>query len=190
MSKKGKISVGLCILLLISGVLFSSAFLKTKIKTTNVVTFGNIKIQLLNYELDKKNKEVEVTREAEQLRTKHVSRIIRVKNISFEPAFVRVKLQLNIENEEKVIPAKEYVNISGTDEAWIEDGEWLYYRDVVNPNMQTGNLMQNLTFNIDRLTNDYPGSTIRLHVDAQAVQSKHNDTNVLSVQGWPQEVNK
>lgn len=190
MEKKRKVGVGLCVLLLFCGILSSSAFFTARIKTKNVITFGSIKIQLLNYELDENKQEVEVEAEETPLRSDNISRIVRVKNVCSEPAFVRVKIDLTVENERESLPAEGYVSISGTDAAWIQDGEWFYCSEILQPGSTTENLMQGLSFDIDQLSSDYAGATVWMHVEAQAVQSKHNGADVLQAQGWPQEVGK
>lgn len=187
--KKGReLAVGLCVFLLLFGVLFSSAFFSAQMKTRNVITFGKIQIKLLNYELDENNQEIEVSAEAEPLCTDHISRIVRVKNVCSEPAFVRVKIDLTVENERGTSSAEGYVTAGGTDSTWIQQGGWFYYNRILHPDELTENLMQGLNFDMDRLTSDYAGAEVRLHIEAQAVQSKHNGTDVLQAQGWPQEV--
>ncbi len=190
MDKKRKVGVGLCVLLLICGVLFSSAFYSAQIKTENVITFGDIQIKLLSYELDENNQEREVREQEQPLHTDTMSRIVRVQNVCSEPAFVRVKIDLTVENERGLSPAEGYVSMGGTDAAWVQDGQWFYYNRILEPDMMTENLMQGLTFDMDKLTRDYAGDTVWLHVEAQAVQSKHNGTEVLQAQGWPQEVDR
>ena len=190
MDTKRKVCVGLCALVLLASVLFSSAFYQAQLKTNNVITFGSIKIQLLNYMLDENQQEVEVPKEAQPLRLGDVSRIVRVKNICKEPAFLRVKIALEVETEQQTAPAAGYVSVQGTNDAWVQQGEWLYYDHALQPGQQTENLMQSLCFDIDKLTSDYAGADVNLRVEAQAVQAKHNGTSAMQAQGWPKEEGK
>lgn len=188
MKTRRKAAVGLCVVLLLFGMLFSSAFFAAQIKTRNVITFGKIQIELLNYERNENNQEIEVSAETEPLCANHLSRIVRVKNVCSEPAFVRVKIDLTVENERGSRSAEGYVTAGGTDAAWIQQGEWFYYNQILQPDVTTEDLMQELNFDMNKLASDYAGATVRLHVESQAVQSKHNGTDVLQAQGWPQEV--
>ena len=67
MTKNRKRVVMGLFLILCLGIFSSSAFLIRKIKTDNVITFGNVKVQLINHTLDENGKEVEVKDGKEEL---------------------------------------------------------------------------------------------------------------------------
>ena len=46
--------------------------------------------------------------------------------------------------------------------------------------------MDGISFDVDKLTSDYPGSKITWTVEVQAVQSENNSDNVLIAKGWPE----
>ena len=64
---------------------------------------------------------------------------------------------------------------------------WYYYKQILTPHETTNALMTQVIFqDIDSITQTYPGSQFDLDVDAQAVQSENNTTDVLSATGWPE----
>ena len=186
-SKDGRILV-LCILLLLLtfGILSSSAFLTNSIKTDNIISFGDLKLQLINNTLDEKGREIAVTEENEKINTTKVSRIIKVKNVCDNSMYVRVKIELTGQKDQTAFNVDSYAKYDFNDEKWKKQGDWFYYLSELNPNETTGNLMEELEFDMDRLGSDFPGSTVTLKVSAQAVQSEHN-SNILESQGWPEE---
>ena len=178
-------------LILCLGIFSSSAFLIRKIKTDNVITFGNVKVQLINHTLDENGKEVEVKDGKEELlKYEDVSRIIKVKNVCNHSVYVRVKLNTTGKKNQEIFPAEDYVNYKFADEKWREKDGWIYYTDVLEPNKTTEDLMRGIEFDVNRLTSEYAGSDIEFKAEVQAVQSENNSKNVFAVEGWPEEVAK
>lgn len=191
MTKNRKRVVMGLFLILCLGIFSSSAFLIRKIKTDNVITFGNVKVQLINHTLDENGKEVEVKDGKEELlKYEDVSRIIKVKNVCNHPVYVRVKLNTTGKRNQEIFPAEDYVNYKFADEKWQEKDGWLYYTDVLEPNKTTEDLMRGIEFDVNRLTSEYAGSDIEFKAEVQAVQSENNSKNVFAVEGWPEEVAK
>ena len=191
MTKNRKRVVMGLFLILCLGIFSSSAFLIRKIKTDNVITFGNVKVQLINHTLDENGKEVEVKDGKEELLIYvDVSRIIKVKNVCNHPVYVRVKLNTTGKKNQEIFPAEDYVNYKFADEKWREKDGWIYYTDVLEPNKTTEDLMRGIEFDVNRLTSEYAGSDIEFKAEVQAVQSENNSKNVFAVEGWPEEVAK
>lgn len=189
MTKNRKRVVMGLFLILCLGIFSSSAFLIRKIKTDNVITFGNVKVQLINHTLDENGKEVKDGKE-ELLKYEDVSRIIKVKNVCNHPVYVRVKLNTTGKKNQEIFPAEDYVNYKFADEKWREKDGWIYYTDVLEPNKTTEDLMRGIEFDVNRLTSEYAGSDIEFKAEVQAVQSENNSKNVFAVEGWPEEVAK
>ena len=186
-SKDGRVFV-ICILLLLLMFSFfsSSAFFAKSIKTDNIISFGELKLQLINNTLDEKGREIAVTTENEKIKSSKVSRIIKVKNVCDNSMYVRVKIDLTGIKDQTTFNADSYAKYSFDDKKWKKQGAWFYYLTELNPNEITGNLIEKLEFDMDSLGSDFPGSTVTLKVSAQAVQSNHN-SSVLEAQGWPEE---
>ncbi len=174
--------LGLCLLLF-----SSSAFFTNRIKTDNVISFGNIKVQLLNHTLDENGNEVEVKSDEESLRYENVSRIIKVKNVCAHPAYIRVKLNMTGQDDAGTFPADKYVTYDFADAKWQEKDGWFYYTEILEPDKTTEDLMRGIKFDINKLTKDHAGSSIKFKVNLQAVQSQNNSKDVFKAQGWPEE---
>ena len=186
-NSKSKIVFGISILLLLGFCLLSSsAFFAKSITANNIVSFGNLKLQLINNTIDETGKEIAVTEEKEKIDEPKVSRIIKVKNVCDNSMYVRVKIELTGECGQTGFMADPYVNYDFNDGEWKKQGEWFYYLEELRPKEVTGNLIEKFEFDTNRLTGDFAGSTIVLKVSAQAVQSEHNG-NSLEAQGWPEE---
>lgn len=179
--------LGTCILLLLAfGFFSSSAFFTKSIKTDNVVSFGSLKLQLINNTIDETGKEIAVTEENEKINASEVSRIIKVKNVCDTPMYVRVKIELIGKDSQTTFNADSYVKYTFNDRKWKKQGDWYYYLDELNPKEVTNNLIETLEFDVNRLGSEFAGSTIHFNVSAQAVQSEHNGS-ALEAQGWPEE---
>lgn len=168
----------------------SSAFFVNRVKTDNVMTFGNISVQLINHTLDGQGNEIEVPDEEEVLRYEDVSRIVKVKNVCDYPAYVRIQLDMSGQDDTESFPAEEYVNYDFADNKWQEKDGWFYYTSILEPDKTTEDLMHGIQFDINRLTAEHAGSDISFKIRLQAVQSKNNADDVFEVKGWPEEVIK
>lgn len=182
----GKKYIYICILLLLMMGLFSSlAFNTESITTDNIITFGSLRLQLINNTMDAAGSEVAVEYEKEKLETSNVSRIIKVKNVCENSMFVRVKVDLKGKDSQTLFDAASYVQCNFSDNRWEKRDEWYYYLDTLEPDEVTSNLLDGLVFDLDKLTSDHAGSTIVFEVSAEAVQSEYNGENALEAEGWP-----
>ena len=79
-SMKERITI-ICIISILLCALSSVAFSTSEGTAENIISFGRLKIQLINNRMDENGEEVSVTTEEEKLNGNQVSRIIKVKNI-------------------------------------------------------------------------------------------------------------
>ncbi len=185
--KKKLTIISLCLLLCI-GFFSSVAYLIRTIDTDNVITFGNLKLQLINKTLDSNGKEVDVDKLEEKLSAASLSRRIRVKNICDNDMYVRVKVKLNGKKGDESFPVDVYADCNYNRADWQEKDGWWYYNSVLSSGKETENLLDTIEFNLNNLTSKYSGSKIIFNVEAQAVQSKNNGDSALNAEGWPEEV--
>lgn len=179
--------ISLCLLLCI-GIFSSVAYLIRTIETDNIITFGELKLQLINKTLDSKGNEIGVDESVERLSAASVSRRIRIKNVCDNPMFVRVKVRLNGKLAKESFPIDTYVDCNYNRTDWQEKDGWWYYNSVLTPGKSTENLIDTIEFNVNELNSKYSGSQISFNVEAQAVQTKNNSNCALNAQGWPEEV--
>ena len=137
--------------------------------------------------MDENGEEVSVTTEEEKLNGNQVSRIIKVKNICEHPVYVRVKIEFIGEDKQGKFQAGEYVSFQDPTGEWVKHGEWYYHSKALEQDQVTGNLFEELIFDLDRLKTDHAGSKIEFVVSAQAVQSENNGTSAETANGWPKE---
>ena len=161
------------------------AYYTTIGKATNVVTSGNITLEIH-----------EMTDQGTPFPTEGVyitpgdvvSKVVTVENICDHPFYLRVKLVSGINDRE--LTAEDCFRLNIDEENWVYSDGWYYYADIVEPGEETPYIFSNVEIVGDKVDTAYIGSTLSLSVIAQAVQSENNpiqngDTTTAS--GWPAE---
>ncbi len=189
MSKKEKIVILLLVIIAFFIFVVSTIAFRIYDKTANnVITFGNIKMQLLQTTLNKNNDEIDVN-DDENFDITHnstVSRRIKVKNLGKQEFFLRISLKMiGTDENNKEFNADDFVIYDLNTKDWIYKDGWYYYKNVVKENETTSNLITKIDFDINKITSLYPKSKFKFDVEAQAVQAQNNASNVLDVSGWP-----
>lgn len=167
----------------------TSAYFTTEQTATNVITSGNIQIQL--QETAKINGQ-EISFDASQEKinvvpAQTVSKIVKVKNTGDNAAYVRISVAKAIELAEGVTgePNVELVTLDFDDENWTaKDDGYYYYNKPLAPDATTEALFNNVTFE-PSMGNMYQNSTATIKVNAQATQVKNNGASVFEAAGWP-----
>lgn len=183
--KKKKILAAITIaILIIIPVFIYASFLSTT-KSNNVITFGKLKMELIETSIDKNGNERNVSNNENEYITinSSVSRRVRVKNICNHPMFIRIKLDmlLNDKNDENI---DNRVTYDINEEDFIYRDGWYYYKEVLKPGEETNNLITKIDFNLDNY-DETKGKSMKLNIDAQAVQSENQEEDVLLAKGWP-----
>lgn len=168
----------------------TTAFLTRQTTADNILTFGSLQLALRQTTLTPGGEEVSVTQDSAFDITSHsaVSRILRVENTGEHPMYVRVALHMvGTTADGKTFDTQNLVSYQLNEADWVYRDGWYHYKQVLTPHETTNALMTQVIFqNINSITQTYPGSQFDLDVDAQAVQSENNTTDVLSVTGWPE----
>ena len=167
----------------------TSAYFTARGTATNVITSGNIQIQL--QETAKINGQ-EISFDASQEKinvvpAQTVSKIVQVKNTGDNAAYVRIRVAKAIELAEGVTgePNVELVTLDFDDENWTaKDDGYYYYNKPLEPDATTEALFNNVTFEPE-MGNMYQNSTATIKVNAQATQVKNNGASVFEAAGWP-----
>lgn len=73
---------------------------------------------------------------------------------------------------------------------WLDGGDgWYYYKEIVGTGDETTHLFDAVAIS-GKMGNEYQRATVKIDVEAQAVQSAHNGDgetpNVLDAKGWPE----
>lgn len=161
------------------------AFYQTIGKATNVVTSGNI--QFIIHEMTDQG--TEFPKEGVYIVPGDiVSKQVSIENICEHPFYLRIKMVYGVDSNE--LSAEDCFKLNINEQHWqLYDG-WYYYTGVVNPGETTPNVFSLVEIVGSKMDNSYLGKTLKLTVNAQAVQSENNpiaDGNTYTALGWPKE---
>lgn len=187
MKKKKTILLFILSIISLFFITISYAFITRTIKADNIFTFGNLKMQLLQTTIEN-GKEVEVVdKDSFDVTTESkISRKIKVKNLGKHPMYVRISLNFvatSSKKEDLNIQDSIIFDINNND--WIYKDGWYYYKEQLLPGKTTQTLIENITFDTEKLINNYDVNKFDLEINSYAVQSENNKGNVLQAKGWP-----
>ena len=175
-------AVGAVALLAALAIVQTLAFTARSVNADNVVTFGSVKMQVLETMDDGTGREVDApVEETLALQSGEASRIVRIRNTGAHPLYVRVALTVTgTSHSDAASPADDLVRYASGDAAWVErDG-------ALAPGETTPPLITSLTVDTAAANARFPHGSLALHIDARGVQSEHNGTNPLDAAGWPE----
>lgn len=182
---KKKLFAAALLLLLLSIVGYGTyAYTTVEGTATNVITSGGVSIAL-----------VEVRDNGEKFPEAGVhgvvpgtteSKIVSVVNDGHDPAWIRVKVDVEIDLAGAGTPDTSLVTMNYNTTDWeYRDGYWYYLKSVA-PTVETAKLFTQVTF-APEMDNTYQGSVARVIVSAYATQVAHNGATVWEAKGWPAE---
>lgn len=183
MNKKKTTIIVLFVALIVFLTWFTTSYVIKSTRTDNVITFGKIKLKLIEKELVNGNL-VDVENNSKlTLNSDKISRRIKVKNICNHPFYTRVKISiLNVYDN-----TYDYSNLISYDVSpnWVYKDGWYYYKKRLEKNESTDNIIEEIKFMISDISNNYKNNEFKLNVKAEAVQSENNNDNFLEAVGWP-----
>lgn len=167
----------------------TSAYFTTEKTATNIITSGNIQIDLQETAITEDGETVLFEDSQERfdvMPAQEVSKIVKVKNTGDNAAYVRISVAKAIELAEGVQgePNVELVTLDFDDENWTAKDGFYYYNEPLAPGATTEALFNNVTFEPE-MGNMYQNSTATIKVNAQATQVKNNGASVFEAAGWP-----
>ena len=179
----------LCIALLVIIFTFSVqgtvAYFSTTGTATNIVTSGNIRLQI--HEKTAQGTDFP-TGGVYVMPGDVVSKQVSVENICQHPFFLRVKVLYGIDSQ--ALPAQECFRLNIDTLNWQYHDGWYYYTETLQPGQITPCLFSLVEIVGEQVDNRYLGKTLSLTVTAQAVQSQNNpitDGLIYTAAGWPAE---
>ena len=187
--KKKLIAILLTLVCLFVVVLGALADEPLEARTRNIITTGEVKIDLLEYA-----DETCTTPYPEEPVTVmpgvSTTKVVMVKNTGASEAWVRVKVSKTIELDgtvEGYAPDVSLIGLDINEALWTYSGGWYYYNRPLGAGVTTeAPLFTTVSFDTS-MQNEYQNSTAKVNVVAQAVQVAHNGDTVLGAQGWPAE---
>ena len=168
----------------------TGAFFTAEEKAHNVITTGNVDIELI----EKTNSDSDGDGELDDFENvsgvapgTEVSKIVTVKNTGSQPAWVRIKVTkaITLENGSAEDADTSLVSYDINTTYWTENDGFYYYNEVLVPGTTTKEpLFTTVTFSSE-MRNLYQNSTITIDIQVQATQVANNGTTVLDAAGWP-----
>lgn len=164
------------------------AYFTASEKAENVITAGNVKIDLCEETAD--GDPFPEDGMTGIMPGETVDKVVYVKNVGENTAWIRVKpeKELTFADGTKAESGsfEQYIDLNLNQDDWTEKDGWYYYRQPVDAGTQTGKLFTQVTFS-EKMGNTYKNSTVHIEVNAQAVQTANNGSSVLEAAGWPAE---
>ena len=186
---KKKILVLALIVICLSIVAYgTTAYFTYDIVATHVVTAGNVRIELEELAvLTEGGAPVEFTRPNDVVPGTTVSKIIRVKNTGYAPAWIRLDLKKEIILADGVSGEVDLslVSYDINEEYWMEKDGWFYYLKPLASGETTEPIFEEVSFAAS-MSNMYQKSQSKIHVLAHAVQTANNGADVFEAAGWPE----
>ena len=174
--------IAMCLSIVGTGTL---AYFTDSTTAHNVITTGNIDIELIETKADGST----FTDVIGVMPGTSVSKIVEVKNVGDNAAWVRVNVdkEINLRSGEAG-DADAYLSIDyntgNGDTQWTKDGSYYYYNQALAPSEKTSPLFREVLFSAN-MGNEYQNSTAQVYVYAQATQVDNNGTGALDAAGWP-----
>lgn len=186
--RTGMLAAAACLALL-AIVLTSQAlsFLVREYPAKGSIMFDGVDIELLLKTHDAAGEEVPAV-DGEEIPTgeAHVDRTVYAKNTGPQPVWVRVKLGFAMNTQEGEQDISDLCTFSGGSSSWIKEGEWFYLDAPLVPGDTSPALITALTVDSQSAQDRHGSGGYKLTAQAGVVQSKHNATTVLDVEGWPE----
>ena len=171
--------LAICIATLTTGTL---AFFTHEAKAHNVITTGGVQIAV--QEWADKEKQTPFENLDGIMPSMSATKIAEIKNTGASAAWVRVKVEKNIQLQGNGAPDADLVELDlNTDDWKVQDG-YYYYNKPLQPGEVTEPIFTAVTFDAS-MGNEYQHATVSVDVSAQAVQTANNGDAAMAAQGWP-----
>ena len=151
-------------------------------RTHNVITSGNVNIDLLEW-ADEAHTKPFKNKQGVMPGTK-VTKIVEVKNTGTGAAFVRLRVETEVHSAEGQEMDPKHVRLDFNQTDWIYRDGYYYYARSLQPGETTVPLLTAVTFAAE-MGNEYQNATAYVNVKAHAVQSANNGDDPLNAEGWP-----
>lgn len=184
---KKKILVLALIVICLSIMAYGTAAYFTYEQTaTNVITAGNIRLQLEQWSVDADGAVLPSGEAGPIVPGMDLGKCAQVRNVGGHAAWVRfsaakaIELATGVEGEVDL----GLVSLELNTEHWTERDGYYYYNHLLQPGQVTEPIFLTVTFSA-QMQDLYENSTAYITMTAYAVQAMHNGETVFEAQGWP-----
>lgn len=186
---KKKILVCACVAICLSIVAYgTTAYFTYEDTATNVITAGNLKIDLQEWAVPEDGGELVPFEDVmDVMPGVEVSKIVQIKNTGAQAAWVRISLEKSIVLADGVEGEVDLslVSCDFNETDWTEKDGFYYYNTKLEPGETTEALFTKVLFAAN-MGNMYQHSKAVIEVLAQATQVVHNGETVFEAAGWPE----
>ncbi len=186
---KGKILLFSIITLCISLIGYGSlAYFTTEGQSTNVITMGNIEIEVVEKMLDENGQIAEYQDQIGVLPSQSVSKIAMVENTGEQTAWIRVKVEkiINLVDPSSGQVDDSLISIDFNQTDWTYKDGYYYYNEPLNMSELTEPLFTTVNFD-KKMGNIYQDAEVLIVIKAYATQKANNGQSVFEASGWPSE---
>ena len=165
----------------------SVAFFTHEETATNVITMGNVKIELQELAIPSDGGDaIPFNDVIDILPGTDISKIVQIKNIGANPAWIRISVETAIDLADGATGTADtsLITFDINTSNWIEKDGYFYYNQVLTPGEITVPLFTKVSFS-PAMGNLYQQSKATVVVTAHATQSQNNGDSVLTAAGWP-----
>jgi predicted ribosomally synthesized peptide with SipW-like signal peptide len=178
-------AIVMCLSILAYGTL---AYFTTEDTAHNVITSGDIDIELLEWADEVKTTPFPENGVSGVMPGNQETKIVEVKNSGSNAAYIRVKVEKEILLPEGVEgePNSDLIKMDFNETYWmLGDDGFYYYKAALKPDYVTEPLFASVSFDVS-MGNIYQNSTASVDVIAYAVQVANNGDDVKDAKGWPE----
>ncbi len=164
----------------------TTAYFSHEDDAKNIITAGDVKIDLLEWSVAEPDGErVPYESTVTVMPSTELSKIVEIKNIGSQSAWVRVSVEKAIQLAENVEGETDtsLISLDFNTEDWREQDGYFYYLRELKSGETTEPLFTTVSFSKD-MKNRYQNSTATINVKAQAVQWVHNGGTVFDAVSW------
>ncbi len=186
MKKKGIFALAMLVICLALATTGTLAYFNADVQTHNVITSGNVKIDLIEQAKQEDGSLVDYTDPVRVMPGTDVSKIVTVKNIGAGDAWIRVSVDSTVtfRDPANAKPHDGDIVLDFDTENWILKDGYYYYTKPLAAQQTTAPLFTQVSFN-PKMGNIYQGSKLDIQIQAQGVQVANNGETVLDAAGWP-----
>ena len=189
------IALTIAVIVIATSIYATIAYFTASDKVTNVITAGNVKIELKEMMLTE-DSDTPVPFESKSgiMPGTEISKIVTVKNTGNNAAYIRIsvrnvicKLTDNgfLIDEQLTDKMEAYVAFNFNDKDWTyKDDGYYYYNNALAADEETAPLFTKAEIS-GRTPDDYQNSQLRIDITAHATQVANNGTDVFGAAGWP-----
>lgn len=153
---------------------------------TNVITTGSVKIAIEEFSKTESGELVPFEDIFDVMPGMNVSKIVQVKNIGGQDAWIRVSVEkaITLADDVEGVVDPSLITYDLNTEFWTEKDGFYYYNSTLRSGETTKPLFTTVIFSAE-MDNIYQHSKAVIEVNAQATQVKNNGESVFEASGWP-----